>query len=166
MSDVRKAPLQVHEDVRFQLLEWRLSTATWLLLLATMAAAVLGLFGDGLFSRTTAAAAGGRLAVEYERFARLGRTTRLTVLVAGLPSGGPVAITIGRPLLDAYRIVGIAPEPETSRSVPEGLELRFGAGAAGRARILIDVQPAKRWFAAGEVRAPGAAVRLRQFIYP
>lgn len=77
-----------------------------------------------------------------------------------------MAITIGRPLLDAYRIVGIAPEPEASRSVTGGLELQFAADAADRARILIDVQPARRWFTAGEVRAPGASVRLRQFIYP
>ena len=165
MAEPVREALQIHEDPALQAAEWRASSATWIVLLAIMAAAVLGAFGDGPLSRTRVIDPAGLVEVEYQRFGRFGRTTELTIDVRP-QEGGEARVTLARSLVEAYRIEAITPEPDAARSMPEGLELRFTSGAGERARIRIDVQPRNRWTVEGAIGVPGAEVRIEQFIYP
>ena len=74
MAEMKHRGLQIDENLQFQQREWRTSRAAWIVLLLTMAAMALGLFGNGPLSEARAGEPGDALWVEYSRFGRFGAT--------------------------------------------------------------------------------------------
>jgi hypothetical protein len=166
MPEVKRfGTLELAEDLAFQQRQWRASQMLWLLLVATMIATVLGVFGNGVLSRARAGAAQGSLQVEYERIVRFGASVRLVVHADPRPDGS-VQFTIDRSLLDAFRVQDVTPQPSAAALVDGGVEYRFEANTSAPSAIVFEMQPAARWSVQGWIRSPGGAVRLRQFILP
>lgn len=102
----------IEEDLRFQIRSWRLQRAGWVLGVVLIAAAVVGLFGNGPMSTATARSADGAVEVTYDRLARHGSPTRLNVDVhPALVGDGPVVIWLAREFLDGLEIEAVIPEP-------------------------------------------------------
>jgi len=165
MEELSKRTLQIEESPRFQEREWQATRVTWILLLLVMLATGLGFFGNGPLSAARAGQSDGPLWVEYARFGRYGATVRLTVH-ARSQADGVVRVTVGRSLLEAFRIEQITPQPGAGRFTEDGVEYRIDAGRQGHTPIIFELQPVRRWLVQGAIQSAGRTVHFTQFIYP
>jgi len=156
---------QLQQDERFQERQWRAARAAPLTLLAIVLLTVLGLFGNGPFSRARAGAPGGPLWVEYSRFARYGASTRVLVH-ARADAGGTASIFLSRSLVQAFRVTNVTPDPTGVRVTGDGVEYRIAADPGASGLVVVDLVPATRWIVHGSVGSGTRRVDLTQFIYP
>ena len=155
--------LQIEQALDFQRRFHRIQRIAWWLLALVPVAAVLGLFGGGLFGETTAGSRAAGLTVTYDRFARITADTEIELRLAR--ADGPTSVSISRALLDGYDITEIRPEPERVVTRPDRIEYVFAASASGTARFA--VQPSSAGSISGTVTvAGGAPVRVNQFVFP
>jgi hypothetical protein len=134
--------LELDQDLVFQRREWAVQRFGWWVLTAFVAAAVLGLFGGGPLSTAQAAAADGSLAVEYERFVRVGASTRIAVRAKAPAPASDVHLRIRRSYFETLRVDRIVPEPHAVAIGEEDVSLRFRSeGSAGPFTVILDVQP-------------------------
>lgn len=154
--------LQLEQDPRFHRAQARLSSATWAALIALMLAAGLGVFGNGLLSRTRAGRDGG-LVVEYDRFGRFGASMQM-VVHPDTTDGDAVELAVGQSLLDGFQVVAVKPEPDSSAIVAGGVRFRFPAQTTGP--VTFHLQPVRRWRITGSVWSSRSSVSITQFIYP
>lgn len=157
--------LQLNEDLAFQHREWRFQRAGWWALTVFVAAALLGLFGGGPLSRTSAIATDGSLRVDYERFVRAGTVSRV-VIHAPAATGGTLQLHLDRVYVDALRIDHIVPEPSSIDVGPARVVLRFTSSSAEPFTVTLDAEPLHAGRHATAVAVDGhAAVTIRQFAY-
>jgi hypothetical protein len=152
--------MEIDADVEFQRRSWVAQRIGWWLIALAVIAALLGSFGGGPLSRTSAVGDGLRL--QYERFSRLQRSTTVRF---SLGSEANSQIAFSRRYIDAVRIEQIIPEPSEVAAAGEWLIYRF----AGRAPLWITfiVKPEQFGALSGAALIPGGrAILFRQFIYP
>ena len=155
--------LQIDQALNFQRRFHVVQRVAWWLLALVPVAAVLGLFGGGLFGETTAGGPAAGVTVSYDRFARMTADTEFELRLAR--ADGPTAVSISRSLLDGYDISEIRPEPERVVTRPDRIEYVFAASASGTARFA--VQPSSAGSSSGTVAvAGGAPVKVNQFVVP
>lgn len=159
--------LQVAEDIAFQRRQWVAERIGWFLMLAVVILALAGVTGTGLASGTTAQS--GSAELEYERFARQGASSELSLSIpTAAITDGSVAVTIDGGYLDGVEIESIVPEPQEQVAVEAGLELVFGAsGEADAVRVAIVVLHQDIGIRSGWVRvADGPSIDYWQGVYP
>jgi len=110
----------IREDMRFQRRYWLFERIGWTVLLLIMAAAAAGTFAGGPLS--AAAGTGDGFDATYERFARRGVDTGMTVHL-------PTSRTLWVQGMDGFDITGLDPRPATVRSEGDGLAYDFTPGA-------------------------------------
>jgi hypothetical protein len=153
--------LQIAEALDFQRFQRIQSVAWWLLALVPISA-VLGLFGQGLFSETSAGGARAGVTATYDRFARHGVDTDLELALTGR-RGSTVAIS--RAFLDRYSVTDIQPEPIRVTTRAGDVVFRFVAGRGGVATFTLQADAIGS--SSGTVTAPGGRpIRIRQLVYP
>lgn len=133
MAEIRRiGSLEIEEDIKFQLWEWRASRLGWGLMAVVLLAAALGVFGVGVFSGTTRKTEGGLLEVEYERFGRHRAPTSL-VLSLGPEAvrDGKVRLWLDREYLHGLNIESITPEPDSVETQEDRLIYAFNAAESG-----------------------------------
>jgi hypothetical protein len=101
--------LDLEEALPMQRVFWGLEWALFLLIVLVMAASLAGLFGEGWLSETEAV--DGDLAVRYERFVRLDKTTILTV------STTAPEVAIPGDYFRDFALERIVPAPSAQRTV-------------------------------------------------
>lgn len=165
----RDGPPDFGQDLAFQRREWAVERAGWFALAALLAAALLGLLGDGPLSRTATASPDGSIRLDYDRFARVGATTRLHLRFR------PVADTDRRYRIwiegeyrDATRIREVSPTPERVEDDRGRLVYVFRAFEPERStEVSFFVHPRGAGFRPGRIGlVGGASIDFRQFIYP
>lgn len=166
MAEVKRfGTLELEEDLSFQRRQWRASQVLWMVLVGTMIATALGVFGNGPLSSARAGAPDGPLRVEYERVVRFGASVRLVVRARPRPDGA-VQFTIDQSLLQAFRVQDVTPPPSATALGDGSVEYRFQANTSAPSTIVFEMQPAALWSVHGQIRSPDGAVQLRQFILP
>lgn len=161
--------LELNEDIDFQRREWRVERFGWFGLLAVVGLAVLGLFGNGPISWSTATTDDGTLEVSYERFGRRGGSQDLGVTAAAdAADGGTWQIVISQAYVDSVRIDSISPEPDAVEVVPGGVRYTFTqADPAAELEARFDVTPQVLWKQEGEVGLAGAEpITFGFFLFP
>jgi hypothetical protein len=155
--------LQIDQALDFQRRFHVVQRVAWWVLALVPVAAVLGLFGGGLFSETTAGSRAAGVTATYDRFARMSADTEIELRLAR--ADGPTAVSISRALLDRYDISEIRPEPERVVTRPDRIEYVFAASASGTARFAL--QPSSAGSSSGTVTAAGGTpVPVNQFVFP
>jgi hypothetical protein len=137
----RGGEMELKQDLAFQRREWTVQRIGWWALTAFVGAAVLGVFGGGPLSRARVGGPGAPLWIEYERFARVGTTTRLYV---HLGAGGEPddEVRVSRAYFEQIRVEGLIPEPARVIVEPHDVRLFFDhPPGAGERAIVFDVQP-------------------------
>ncbi|HWO42426.1 MAG TPA: hypothetical protein VNO43_11545 [Candidatus Eisenbacteria bacterium] len=153
--------LQIEEDPGFQTREWQVQRAGWAILGLLAALAALGVFGTGVFSRTSVQADG--LKVEYERFGRLRRPDAFRI---SFNAQGPGQVLISREYLDHFTIEDISPRPDRVEATAGWLAYSFPV-RDGMATVTFHLQPEAFGRISGAVRlADGESITFEQFIYP
>jgi hypothetical protein len=159
--------LEINQDLKFQKKEWTAERIGWISMLAISIAALLGLFGQGLLSDTTAK--NGSLQVHYGRFERLLSVTELEVLVdTSQVKDGEINLQLDRHWLSYYNVQRINPEPDQSELSPEYVTYTFSVGQGdGMLEIAYNLQAMRVGVSRGEIAVKdGPALKFNQLIYP
>lgn len=159
--------LERDRDLHFQRREWTVQRAGWLVMLAIVLAALIGLFGGGPLSTATAKVE--PLQLQYTRFERRHAPTKLEVSVAsGAVSQDQVEIWLSSDYLARIEITSIVPEPEEVSETNDRVIYRFNIDDQTRApRILMTLEhdePGLTTCRIGMVDGPELA--FWQVIYP
>lgn len=141
------------------------------LLVLFIVGALLGLFGDGPLSRTTATSADGQVKIEYQRFCRR-VTPQLLDITFPVPVGvESIELTINDEYLRGVQITETFPQPVESSHGQASGKLRFrpvGNSESMSVRVHLRAQEAGLLNARLQVGPPGkrAEVKFRQIVYP
>ena len=156
------------EVMRHHRAAWRVERVGWVVMALVLAAALLGLFGDGPLSRAQAGSA-RTLSAEYDRLVRSSAPTQLRLLVhPSVATQGEVRLRIDRTLLEHMELDSILPEPARQVAGPHHAEFVFPI-EPGNAPAQIDIRyrPATFGRQRGTVSIAGAhALRIDQYAYP
>ncbi len=159
----RNYPIQ--EDMRFQEKLWKLERTGWIILTLIVAITLLGVFGAGPLSQTSAQTPGGDLDIRYQRFERNGATSQLQVK-ARAGSDGQVWLAIDGALLERFTVESIHPQPFAAEAFGNGMRLQFQPDAQGWVTAYFSLRPDGIGPAKSVVWLNGQSVTLTQFIYP
>lgn len=165
----RIGDLEIDEDLAFQEREWNAERLGWVGLFVVVAVALLGLFGNGPISWTSATTDDGTLEVSFERFGRRGGSETLTVRADGsAASEGAWQLDIGRDYLGAVRVEVVTPEPDTVETVAGAVRYTFLQAEDGAdLEVELSLTPTSLWGASGEIGLAGAdAVSVHHFFFP
>ena len=109
--------LEIDEDIEFQRRAWKVQKIAFWVLVALLAAAVLGFFGPGLISYREAQDGEGQLKAKYHRWLRFGSPGTLQFEIkGGSTSEGKAQIWIERRYIESLQIESIVPEPESVKT--------------------------------------------------
>lgn len=167
------ADLDLEEDLTLQRREWRWQRVGWVVLFGIVGAALLGVFGDGPLSYAQAVsgvngpAGAPVLSVDYQRFTRAGKSTRIAIRLAGhSPQDGDLELEVERTFYDHAQIERITPEPDRvvigSKSIHlvfASQKLRPGSG------VVLDFQPTVAGLHALRFGLGDSVVEMMQFTY-
>ena len=151
--------LQIDTDIDYQRRAWKVQRIGWLIIGTLVIAALLGTFGTGPLS--SVATDGTRLRLDYERFPRLGQSTRLRVSLQSAPE---LRLDFSRSYLEAFRIEQVTPEPRAVDATQDWLSYAFSG--EGPITVTLDLVPEKFGGVRGATRGYGETVLFRQFVYP
>lgn len=143
--------------------EWAIQRVGWVAIALVLLAALAGFFGKGPLSRASVHA--DSYSVEYERFARYGARTTLTLNTSPSKSASDeLSVRISHTLIDAHLIETITPEPKRMRDSGEDVAFVFDAGSA--ASIIFRLEPEQIGRHAGTIRIGSESLQVSQFVYP
>jgi len=109
--------MEIDDNVDFHRRVWIAQRAGWFVIGILIIAALLGFFGSGPFSRTSAQ--GGGLRIEYDRFARFQQPTKVqSVFYDARPAN---EIELSRRYFDSVQIEQITPAPSAVESAGASL---------------------------------------------
>jgi hypothetical protein len=159
--------LEHNRDLLFQRREWAIQRAGWLVMLAIIAAALIGLLGSGPLSSATAEA--GSLQLEYSRFERHHAPTALEVSVArSATNQDQVEVWVSSDYLARIEITSIVPEPEEVSEAGDRVVYRFNIDDQSEASVIrIALEPDEPGFTTGRIGViDGPELMFSQFVYP
>jgi hypothetical protein len=164
MSEKR---FQIDEDVEFQRRSWKVQRVSWVVGLAVLTAAVLGLLGPGLLSAAHAGSPGDPLHVAYNRVERYQAPTTFEVDVEGGSADGTLRLWMSRELAEAVEVTAIVPEPERVEVRPDRYTYHFAAPDQGRVRIVVHYHPNRYGWVSGRIGLEGGPdLDVSSFVFP
>ena len=123
--------LERDRDLLFQRREWTIQRGGWLVMLAIIVAALIGLLGAGPLSSATAES--GPLLLQYSRFERRHAPTELEVTVANtVIDQDQIEIWFSTDYLTRTEITSIVPEPEEVSETDDRVVYRFNIDDQGQ----------------------------------
>jgi hypothetical protein len=162
--------LEISEDMNYQRRTWIVERAGWIVLGATLLAALLGLFGGGGFVASAEVATdSGALSMHYDRFWRVESPTHLRVVVRpAAENDSAVRIWIARDYLEALSLTATTPQPDRVATAADRYVFEFPLADPGEAAtIVLDVEPREPGRLRGEIGVEGGdSLSFSQFIYP
>jgi hypothetical protein len=141
--DLPDAMRRMETDLPFQHKSWQVERLSWIMLLALVAAGLLGIFGgSGPLVAATASSPDDALRLRYQRLQRLLLRTTLLVELPRARPDGRLELRLGPEMLEDWEIHGTMPSAVVSRSGSSGVTLVFEAAPAGPGTIIrLKVEP-------------------------
>lgn len=161
--------LEIDQDMDFQRRAWLVQRIGWVVMALIVLAALLGLFGTGPFSHTTAGAIDGPLRLEYSRFSRYKSPSMLRIHFApGLVRENQVRLWFSQPYLEALEIEHITPEPSAVEISGDRLIYTFEVADVGQSNVVTYyAQSDKIGSVMGQIGVvDGPALTFNQLFYP
>jgi hypothetical protein len=152
----------VHAQEVFHQREWRVQRLGWAIVAFFIAAACVGVFGNGPLAEQKIVVGDARL--ELDRFARRHAPAQWRITAKQAPHTSLV-VRINADFLNHYRITAISPPPtHTSLSVTH---VTFEFDSEGGGDVVFHVDPEQVWISQGEFRiGDSAPIRVSQLVYP
>ncbi|MGQ0811894.1 MAG: hypothetical protein ACT4OO_11820 [Nitrospiraceae bacterium] len=159
--------IDLNDDMDFQRRTWKVQRMGWAFIALILLAAMLGVMGAGLLSRTTVGDAGGTTSVDYERFGRIESPMVLRVH-ARSSEDGRVHVWFDQEYLAHVQLERVVPEPEAGLTTSERVGFVFQAAAPSQ---LVTVTFHMKMLQSGRVSghigtAEPVSLRIQHFIYP
>lgn len=160
--------LILEQDLKFERREWKAERIAWIVMALIIVAALLGLFGAGPLSLTTAENDEGTLKVQYERFGRRGAPATITFDLVPTPADEDTAtLAVDRGYLEGFRIDQIAPQPQDVTAEGDRLIYTFAVEpTAETMTVTFDVTMGALGPHSGAAATGGSNVTLSHFFYP
>ena len=161
--------LQIREDPGFQRSFWAIERIGWVVIALILIAALLGLFGTGLFSRTKAGDRSGPLWLEYNRFGRFQSPSTLRVYIGGRGKPEKIArIWVDQNYMKGIQIEQIIPEPDSVESVSDRLVYTFKLAKPNEpTEVTFYLKLEQIGSLSGKLGlVNGPAISFTQFVYP
>lgn len=160
--------LDLDDNMEFQRRSWRAQRTAWAILAAVLVAALLGAFGTGPLSWTSASDARSFASVHYDRFQRLSAPATLKIdIPAGVSRADGVAIEAGGELLKGFKIETVRPAPVRSVAVEDGIRFQFATLAGVPATLYIHLRAERIGYFRPMIRiAEGQPIEIPVFVYP
>lgn len=148
--------------------EWRLERLGWLAIALLLSAAILGVFGPGLFSRRQAASESGGLKATYEATERYEAPASLHLTIVPASGAETISLTVSRAFTDQVTLEEILPRPRAMTVTPEGLRLDFTAAGFPSTGVPILIRYKNDHFGPlrYELSLGPESVRINQFVLP
>jgi hypothetical protein len=169
LSGVQRAgDLEISEDHDFQRKSWAVQRYCWAVMALVVLLGLLGLFGAGPLSKTSAGKEGSPLVLHYERFGRFRSPSTLVADLRPGTAGVEARLWLSSELLAGMQIEDIEPQPERVEAGPDQSALVFRLVAPGTpTRVTMSIRPETLGQIKGRISVDDApAVRFAQFIYP
>ena len=161
--------LPIEDDPAHHRRVWAFERIGWALMAVVVVAALLGVFGNGPLTRTTASAPDESLRVEYARVVRHGGETALTLHLPGQQTAGEeVRIWLSGEYLDGVHVLAVTPEPVRFELASDGQVWVFRVAERGApAAVVIRIDPDGYGSLAGAAAIAGRpAAAFGQFVMP
>jgi len=161
--------LEIDQDLDFQKREWIVERVSWFVGLAIIILGLLGLFGTGPISSTTAGDANGPISVDYQRFVRHNGEMSLTMTVApDQVQDGQVELWISATILDKVDLQQFSHEPDEVRNEGDRTVFVFLTGdTPGQLTITVNMRSHVFGRIAGDIGiVDGSQVSISQLSYP
>jgi hypothetical protein len=164
----RVGDLEIDQDLDFTRKEVTFQRVGWVVLGLVLIAAVLGLFGKGIFSTTEVGDRAGPLCVEYERALRFDALHRLSIQIGpAAVSDGKTRLWINEDYLSGVQIKHIHPPPDAVELNAGGKTFVFGAPDVSRPlAVIFHIVPERMGRLSGRVQAAGREHTFTQFVFP
>ena len=155
-----KTSLDMEDEIDLHKKGWVAQRVGWIIFLLILIAASLGLFGNGLLSKSSA---GERNAIiQYERFTRFESQTELNIQAQNVTDG--LEVRIPQSYIHSMEVEKMIPEPTRQRLEPDHLVLFFEA--EGSASVSIVFNPETTGSVAAVIEVNGERILISHFIYP
>lgn len=161
--------LEISQDLNFQRREWVVQRVGWVVMAALIIAALLGVFGPGPLSNTTAGSESGPLRAEYYRFWRMASPMPLRLRLTPASQGqGEVGLWVSREYLEAMRVESVTPEPARVEAAGDHFIYFFNvAASAATVSVIFNLEADRMGPVSGKFGVDQrAAIQLEHFIYP
>lgn len=159
--------LQIEEHIEFQQRQWRWQRFGWIIFTIILIAAVLGAFGNGPLSASTARTADDTLTVAWERIVRRHGQAEITLTVdpSAIQEG---EVTVWLDPTTASQVQQANPEPSEVVTSGDGQSWTFAADPnAGPVSIVFQLTPTEiGWHTVSLGIDGGAALDIRQIVLP
>jgi hypothetical protein len=159
--------VEIDRDLDFQHRQWTVQRAGWLVMIAILLAAVIGLFGAGPLSSASVEA--GSLQLQYSRFERRHAPTELEMTVPNSAvSQDQVEVWFSTDYLAGAEITSIVPEPEEVSETDDHVVFRFSVDdQAQTPTILFALEYDDPGPTTGHIGViDGPELTFWQFVYP
>ena len=161
--------IQIEEDLTFQRHQMRFERIGWAAMALLLAAALLGLLGNGPLSTATAGDDGDPIRVRYGRLDRNSNPTSFTIFLA--PEAAPegqARIWLGREWASGLLVESVVPEPESVEVAPDRIVYTFAVQpGSGTVKIVFNLEYDGWGWLTGEIGLDGGASQtFRQLVYP
>lgn len=158
--------LDLHPDRKLEERWWQIERVGWLVMLAIVIAALLGLTGRG-GPLATAEASAGSATIVYPRVSRWQTASDLSV---EFPAGkaGKGEVLIPAPFASQFAVESVAPEPSSVTATPEGMLYEFdleGGAQPTRARFSLRASKPTLWTTA-RTDHPAAPAAMSFIVLP
>lgn len=155
-----KHTLELDEKIDMHIKGWQVQRVGWVLVLAIMLAAALGVFGHGILSKKVVQLENAQ--ATYERFFRYEAEMEIRFSVAD--GAAPTQVYFSQDYLKNMRIEQIVPEPKESFTRSGSVFFVFGEDTPREVSFYLMAE--KVGTIQGEVGINNANFHLSQFIYP
>lgn len=152
--------LEIEEHLNAHALGFKIQRIGIIAIILFVAAAAVGVFGDGYFSKSTIEAQGAT--IHYERFYRFEGPMQLTVDVKS--EGNPHVVTFESDYLANFKLEAVTP-PQTETRVRDGV-IDFVFEGDGPTSIAFQLIPKKFARTEGVISVNGSGAHISQFIFP
>ncbi len=171
MTPKRVGDLEVDQDIGFQRRFWAIQRIGWLVVMALVVAAILGLLGPGLLSTGAKATnENANLSIEeHERFVRYMSPTELRMqLDPGAATEGEARVWLDRKYMEGFQVQHVTPQPESVEAGPDAYTYVFAVEELDQpTAVTFNLQPQKIGVLQGQAGLEGEEpVSFTQFVYP
>lgn len=154
----------VPERIEDQRRAWKWERIALLGLLGIVLLALAGAFSRGPLSDASLASATGRLQVEYERFERLGASSRLHVTLRGAPHD-EARLRLTGDLLESHDVQSLQPLMP-ARSWHGGLELQGRLDELGELHLYLALLSTRPGLLSHQLEYSSETLEFHQLVYP
>jgi hypothetical protein len=153
-------PVELAEHIDLHKQGWKAQTFGFLLIYSFIAAAALGLFGDGLLSNRTVSFS--KATLKYDYFQRFENRMKLTIITATETPGSQIAFSTS--YLSKFKIDAIVPEPAESTFKQHKLVYTFKGN--GTHHIVFYLVPQQQGRVEGTITINNEEHGIKHLIFP